>query len=178
MFRTLVLKELKVYFTSPKFISTFIACSVLIILSVSIGIQDYRSDVRQYETARQLERQMLEERTDWGYISTRAFIEPDPMRIFVSGVTNDIGRFSLVSATEQVALRSSTYSNDPIFAVFRLLDLNFVFLVVMSLFAILFTYDAVNGERESGTLRLTFSNAVPRVKYIAAKFTGAWLGLI
>ncbi|MBU8923019.1 MAG: ABC transporter permease subunit [Bacteroidales bacterium] len=178
MFRILVLKELKVYFTSPKFISTFIACSILIILSVMVGIQDYKNDVKRYDTARQLERQVLEERTSWAYIGTRAFITPDPMRIFVSGITNDIGRFSDVSATEQVTLRSSTYSNDPIFAVFRLLDLNFIFLIVLSLFAILFTYDSINGERESGTLRLTFSNAVPRVKYIAAKFAGAWLGLV
>lgn len=178
MFRTLVMKELKNYYTSPKFISTFVACSVLIVLSVAIGVQDYKNDIKRYETARQLERQMLEERTSWAFLDTRAFVTPDPMRIFVSGITNDIGRFSTVSATEAVNLRSSTYSNDPVFAVFRLLDLNYIFLVVLSLFAILFTYDAVNGERESGTLRLTFSNAVPRVKFIAAKFAGAWLGLI
>ena len=89
------------------------------------------------------------------------------MQIFSSGVTNDIGRFSPVDATEAVSLRGSPYSNNPIFAVFRLLDLNFIFLVVISLFAILFTYDAINGEREAGTLRLTFANAVPRVKYLA-----------
>lgn len=178
MFRTLVMKELKIYFTSPKFISTFAACAALIILSVAVGIQEYRSDVRSYETSRELERQVLEERTSWAYLSTRAFVAPDPMRIFVSGVTNDVGRFSPVSATDQVSLRNSSYSDDPIFAVFRLLDLDFIFLVVLSLFAILFTYDSINGERESGTLRLTFANAVPKVKYVAAKFTGAWLGLL
>ncbi|MBN2071660.1 MAG: ABC transporter permease subunit [Candidatus Krumholzibacteriota bacterium] len=178
MLRTLILKELKFYFTSPKFIFTFAACGLLILLSVSIGIQGYKNDIRQYDTSRALEKQVLAERTSWAFLATRTFIYPDPMRIIVAGVTNDIGRFSLVSATEQVALRSSAYSNDPIFAVFRLLDLNFIFLVVLSLFAILFTYDAINGERESGTLRLTFSNAVPRVSYIAAKFAGAWLGLV
>ncbi|MBN1163595.1 MAG: ABC transporter permease subunit [Candidatus Krumholzibacteriota bacterium] len=178
MFRTLVIKELKVYFTSPKFLFTFIACSVLIILSVSIGVQDYQGDLKRYQTARQLERQMLEERTSWAFLGTRAFIVPDPMQILSSGITNDIGRFSPVSATDAVGLRSSAYSNDPIFAVFRLLDLNFIFLAVLSLFAILFTYDSVNGEREAGTLRLTFSNPVPRVKYIVAKFAGAWLGLV
>jgi hypothetical protein len=50
--------------------------------------------------------------------------------------------------------------------------------VVLTLLAILFTYDAINGERESGTLQLTLSNAVPRSKYVAAKFVGSWLGIM
>jgi uncharacterized membrane protein YhhN len=33
---------------------TFAACSVLIILSVFVGIQEYRTALRQYETATQL----------------------------------------------------------------------------------------------------------------------------
>jgi ABC-type transport system involved in multi-copper enzyme maturation permease subunit len=49
---------------------------------------------------------------------------------------------------------------------------------VLALFALLFTYDAINGERESGTLQLTFSNAVPRAKYVLGKLIGAWLGLV
>ncbi len=50
--------------------------------------------------------------------------------------------------------------------------------MVLSLFAILFTYDAVNGEREQGTLALTFSNSVSRVQYVAAKFVGTTFGLV
>jgi ABC-type transport system involved in multi-copper enzyme maturation permease subunit len=49
---------------------------------------------------------------------------------------------------------------------------------VLSLLAILFTYDAINGEREGGTLQLTFSNPVPRAKYILGKLIGSWLGLV
>jgi ABC-type transport system involved in multi-copper enzyme maturation permease subunit len=43
---------------------------------------------------------------------------------------------------------------------------------------VLFTYDAISGERESGTLLLVFSNAVPRALYLLAKGIGAWIGLI
>ena len=49
---------------------------------------------------------------------------------------------------------------------------------MLSLFAILFTFDSINGERESGTLKLVFSNSIPRNQYILAKFTGNWLGLV
>ncbi len=50
--------------------------------------------------------------------------------------------------------------------------------MVLSLFAILFAFDAVSGEKERGTLRLAFSNAVPRDTYILGKLTGTLLGLI
>ena len=65
----------------------------------------------------------------------------------------------------------------PFLPYFRFIDLTFIVQVVLSLFAILFTYDAINGERESGTLKLALSNAVPRGQYVLAKFVGSWVGL-
>ncbi len=178
MFKMLVEKELKSIINGPKFIATFSICFILILLSIFVGIQDYRAAVKQYESGLHLTQQEMEEEASWRAFNTRVFRKPDPMQIFVSGINNDIGRFSLIHAAEPVRLVHSIYSDDPIFAVFRFIDLNFIFLVVLSLFAILFTYDAINGEREMGTLKLTFANPIPRVKYILAKFIGSWLGLV
>jgi ABC-type transport system involved in multi-copper enzyme maturation permease subunit len=178
MLRTIIEKELKAIILSPKFAVTFAACSVLIILSIFVGIQEYRAAVRQYETATQLAEQQLREATSWMGVNNRAYRQPDPMQIFVTGVNNDIGRFSIISNFETLKLRNSIYSDDPIFAVFRFIDLAFIFQVVLSLFAILFTYDAINGERESGTLQLSFANAIPRAQYLLGKFLGALLGLV
>jgi ABC-type transport system involved in multi-copper enzyme maturation permease subunit len=178
MLRTIIEKELKAILLSPKFAVTFGACSLLIILSVLIGIQEYRAAVRQHETATQLAEQQLREASSWMGINNRVYRQPDPMQIFVSGVNNDIGRFSIVSNFEGIKLRNSIYSDDPIFAVFRFIDLTFIFQVVLSLFAILFTYDAINGERENGTLQLSFANAIPRAQYLLGKFLGALLGLV
>ncbi|MDM7919075.1 MAG: ABC transporter permease subunit [Methanosarcina sp.] len=54
----------------------------------------------------------------------------------------------------------------------------FIVQIVLSLFAILFTYDSICGEKESGTLKLSFANQLPRAKYISAKILGSWLGLV
>ncbi len=99
------------------------------------------------------------------------------MQIFVTGVHNDIGRLAPIDSRREARLRQSVYSDDSILAVFRTFDLSFIVQVVLSLFAILFTYDAVNGERQAGTLKLIFSNAVPRARFILAKIVGIWLGL-
>ncbi len=178
MLRTIIEKELKAILLSPKFVVTFAACSLLIILSVFVGIQEYRAMVRQYETATQLAEQQLREASGWMGISNSAYRKPDPVQIFVAGVNNDIGRLSVISNFEGIRLRNSIYSDDPIFAVFRFIDLTFIFQVVLSLFAILFTYDAINGERENGTLQLSFANAIPRASYLLGKFIGALLGLL
>src|SRR5574341_864583 len=178
MLGTLIQKELKAILLSPKFVATFATCAVLILLSVFVGIQEYQAAVKQYDAAVQIVEQDLREASSWMGLNNKVYRKPDPMQIFVSGVNNDIGRLSSVSNFDEIKLRSSIYSTDTIFAVFRYVDFVFIVQVVLSLFAILFTYDAVNGEREAGTLQLTFSNAVPRAQYIFAKFIGSWLGLV
>lgn len=177
MLSTIILKELKTIISSPKFVITFAACSIMILLSVWVGIEDYRTGVARTDAALDINYQILKTRS-WSGINTQAFRHPDPMQIFVSGVHNDVGRLSDISENNEIKLRNSVFSDDTIFAVFRLVDFAFIMQIVLSLLAILFTYDAINGEREGGTLQLTFSNPIPRAKFILGKLTGSWLGLV
>jgi ABC-type transport system involved in multi-copper enzyme maturation permease subunit len=178
MMRTLISKELRAITQSPKFVGTFAVCAVLMFVSVYVGIREYQASVRQYETAQRLTEQRLQEQTNWFSVANRVHRAPNPLQIFVSGLSYDIGRFSEINTEEGIKLRHSVYSDDPIFAVFRFVDFTFIVQIVLALFAVLFTYDAVNGEREGGTLRLVFANAVPRARYLLAKCAGAWLGLV
>lgn len=177
MFWLLVERELKSIILSPKFVATFGVCSLLMILSLFVGIQEFNHSVTRYETAKQLtERELAVEDSWWG-ISNRIYRKPDAMMVFVAGVDYDVGRLSDISTWTEVKLQNSAYSDDSLFAIFRFVDFAFIVQVVLSLFAILFTYDAINGERESGTLKLALSNAVPRARYVSAKFVGSWIGL-
>lgn len=178
MLSILIQKELKAIILSPKFTATFVICSLLMLLSVYIGINEYKAFSKQYEAGTNLISEGAREATSWNGIRYRTYRAPDPMQIFVSGLNYDVGRWSSINTQSNVKLRNSSYSDDPIFAVFRFIDFAFIVQVVLSLFAIMFTYDAVNGEREDGTLKLVFANAVPRAKYILAKCIGAWIGLV
>jgi ABC-type transport system involved in multi-copper enzyme maturation permease subunit len=177
MLSTLIQKELKAMLVSLKFAASFAVCALLILLSVFVGIQEYKSAVRQYEAGLQLAEQTIKTRASWMGLSTDVYRKPDPMQVFVTGISNDIGRLSNVGSESGIKLRHSAYGDDPIFALFRSIDLAFIVQVVLSLFAILFTYDAINGEREGGTLQLTFANPVSRSTYILAKLAGSWIGL-
>ena len=177
MLRTLIEKECKAILLSPRFVGTFAVAAALILLSVGVGIQEYRAFERAQVAGENLLAEEQAQATSWLGFPNRVFRKADPMQIFASGVHNDIGRFSSVQAHQETKLRQSIYSDDPILAVFRFLDLTFIIQVVLSLFAILLTYDSISGEREQGTLQLTFANAVPRARYLIAKLFGTWLGL-
>ena len=177
MTRLIITHELKNLFFSPRFTATFAVSTALLLLSVLVGIGQYERSMRQYETTTALVRQEQRESRGWMGLSATVLRRPDPMQIFVSGVNDDVGRIAGVTNFTNVKLTHSTYSDDPIYAFFRFIDPAFIVTVVFSLLALLFTYDSVNGEAERGTLQLTFSNAVPRARYILGKFIGAWLGL-
>ncbi len=178
MFWTLVQKELMQIIQSPKFITTFLTCSVLILLSVYSGIKEFNTALNKYNTAVNLNTNSMESSRSYDGLENKLFREPSPLQIFSSGVNNDIGRFSSISNYDLTTLQSSYYSEDPIFAVFRYMDLTFIFSTVLSLFAILFTYNSINGEKEGGTLKLIFSNSIPRANFIGAKFLGSWFALV
>lgn len=177
MLDILIIKELKGILQSPKFAATLAVCTILILLSVFVGIREYRAAVKQYEIARQLTDEQMNEGNSWKRLTNKAIRLPDPMQIFVSGVNYDIGRWSEISKSNNIKLEHSVYSDDPIFALFRYFDFAFVVQFVLSLLAILFTYDAISGEREAGTLRLVFSNPLPKAQYLLGKAIGAIIGL-
>ncbi len=57
------------------------------------------------------------------------------------------------------------------------IDWAFLIGIVLSFAAILFTFDAVSGERAHGTLRLMLANSVPRHVVLSGKFLGALISI-
>lgn len=178
MLRILIEKELRDIVYSTKFSITFGASALLIVLSFYVGIRNYQESMREYESAKSVNVGNMAALTDWNSVQHKVFREPEPLQVLVNGVANDVGRTTEMRSRGELSLFNSRYSVDPLFAVFRFLDLNFVIVIVLSLFAILFGYDAINGEKEAGTLKLVFSNAVSRADFILGKLLGTILALI
>jgi ABC-type transport system involved in multi-copper enzyme maturation permease subunit len=59
-------------------------------------------------------------------------------------------------------------------------DIDWVYIVgvVFSFVAVLFTFDAISGEREKGTLALILSNSIPRHTLLLGKYLGAIASLL
>lgn len=176
MLRLLVLKEIRNILTSWKFAVSFGAMAVLLLIAFFGSAFEYRLARTEYEAAvSENLRQM--EGNDWRRVNTQVFLNPRPLGALVSGISNDIGRSSQISDFGAPDLNFSRFGDMPIYAVFRLIDLEFIVTVVLSLLAILFAFDSVNGEKQQGTLSLSLSNAVPRDLIIAAKSLGYFIVL-
>ena len=72
---------------------------------------------------------------------------------------------------------SATPNRDNVRPAVTRVDWGFIIGYVLSLVALLFTFDSISGEREHGTLRLTLANAIPRHTVLIGKFLGAFISV-
>jgi ABC-type transport system involved in multi-copper enzyme maturation permease subunit len=166
---------------SPKFVFTFLLCTILILLSVYTGINNYQAELKEHSASLALNRKNLESQQSYGAVSgmgTKINRSPQVLSTVVSGIWEAVGRVATVNIAFDPSMVESKYSSNPIFAVFGPLDLSFIVKIVLSLFAILFTYDAIVGEKERGPLKLALSNKVPRDRLILGKAIGGFVSLL
>lgn len=181
MTRHFVIKEIIETMMGPKFIVTFIISCALVVIGIMHGFQMYQSEVQWHAQAMAQNRERLENLGSYGALGEsggKVFRAPEKMSIFVRGLDSVIGRAAVVSRDAGIVPRDSRYSLNPIFAVFGELDLAFIVKFVLSLFALLYSYNAVSGERETGTLKLVFSNVVSRSSYMLGKALGGLIPLV
>ena len=181
MLRVIVKKEILDNIISPKFVFTFLLCTVLIILSVIAGIGNYTSELEEYNAAVALNKKNLESQPNYGTLAgtgSKINKKPEVLSTLVVGVQESVGRVATVTIAYDPGLEDSKHNSNPVYAIFGALDLIFIVKIVLSLFAILFTYDAIAGEKERGTLKLALSNPVPRDRLILGKAIGGFSSLL
>jgi ABC-type transport system involved in multi-copper enzyme maturation permease subunit len=181
MLRDIIKKEILDNITSPKFVFTFLLCTILILLSVYTGITNYRAEKKEYTASVALNKKNLESQANYSAlagIGIKVNKPPQVLGTLVTGIEEAVGRVAPVNIAYDPNLVESKYSSNPVFAVFGPLDLMFIVKIVLSLFAILFTYDAIVGEKERGTLKLALSNDVPRDRLILGKAIGGYISLL
>jgi ABC-2 type transport system permease protein len=181
MLRDIIKKEILDNITSPKFVFTFLLCTILILLSVYTGVTNYRAEKKEYTASLALNKKNLESQPNIQSlmgIGVKISKPPQVLGTVVTGIQEDVGRVASVNVAYDPNLVDSKYGSNPVFAVFGSLDLMFIVKIVLSLFAILFTYDAIVGEKEKGTLKLALSNDVPRDRLILGKAIGGYISLL
>jgi ABC-type transport system involved in multi-copper enzyme maturation permease subunit len=181
MLKDIIRKEIVETITSPKFIFTFLLCAVLILLSVYTGITSYKAEQKEFNAAVALNKKNLESQPSYQALAglgTKINRPPQVLSAISSGIDEAVGRVATVNIAYDPNLVDSKYASNPVFSVFGALDLTFIVKIILSLFAILFTYDAIVGEKERGTLKLTLSNKVPRDRLILGKVVGGYISLL
>lgn len=175
MLPTLIRKEILESLLSAKFIVTFLVVTALTLSGLIIGSRNFNEQIGDVERQQDLNRRMLSSQFDWvtaGFVGVFETKRPYVLSIFDGGVENSLGRQANISTFRDSRLDESRNTVSPILAVFGDVDISFVVRIVLSLFAVMLSFNAVCGERESGTLKLSLSNPVPRYKILLAKVVG------
>ena len=182
MLKDIIRKEILDNLFSSKFLLTFIISAALILLSVYTGISGYLLDKKEYEASVASVREDFQalEQSDSSFSpeTVRIYRPPVALQTLVNGVSDAAGRMSKPSNGQESYLDESKYGNRPGLTVFGALDLEFIVKMVLSLFALLFTYDAVSGEREKGTLKIALANNVPRARLLLGKAIGGYISMM
>lgn len=166
MWRTLVAKELRAHLLSFRFLASFVILFVVVAVTAAVLTADYVAKLDEY-SARQAETdRYLRSYAHFNRIQNvlQPAQPPIPFQSLVRGLTADVNM--------------EAFDNDPLPVMFPLIDLTFIVTILMSLVALILTYDAVSGEKEEGTLKLMLANSLPRSKIVLAKVAGAGLTLV
>jgi len=178
MFLTVVRKELLANILTYKFLTGFILCVVLIVFSSYLLTKSYEERLRNYNDS--VKKHQAELRTAMVYSEVRPTLDkqPESLSIFCEGFDGKLGNTVSIRIGEVPREAKGHERRDNIFLVSPSLDFVSIVAVILSLFALLASYDAISGENEDGTLRLMLSNAISRDTILMGKYVGGMLSLI
>ncbi len=177
----LIRKEILDHILSLRFLILTALGAVMIWICLFVGYTAYRDGLRDYRLSRTLTeshiRYLIESGDPTKVVDEAYPVQKPPsvLSIFVRGVEMSLGRTGFAGGRDIRRLKFSPAADEPLLGVFPALDLAKIVQVVLSLFVLLLTYDAVCGEKEGGTLSLTMSFPVPRGQLLLGKIVGVLL---
>ena len=197
MLMTLIQKEMMHHILSARFVALLLMCVLLIPLNLHINYHHYLKRQIDYQ-----EQEILKEEdtlkdengkesagpkhnfsftakasTDPNFEVSKLILKPTPLSVFATGLESALPTY-LGMTRNGITRGEASLSTAPIAFLLGHLDFVFVVSTVFSLLALLFTFDAVAGEREAGTLRITLANSLPRDIFLWSKLIGGYLVFI
>ena len=203
MFLTLIRQELLTHLMSARFFAAVVITLLLVVANTFVLIGAHEERLADYSKREALNRESVAATPTYSVLKLKVQRPPNPLSLFSAGLETRFGNdlniaFDSVPALsnpivdvrpaeEQWAFGSvpSLSSpgaplglNNPYLHLFSQIDLVFIFQVVLSLLSLLFAYDAIAGDWETGTLRLVLSHPVGRGSVLFAKYLAAMICLL
>ena len=183
MLLCIIRREILNGFLSLRLPFTLLLVTAVMVSAAFLFLEDYQQQLADYDRNIQDNLQKVSQRANGGLASVFShnhqwvYRAPTQLAFLAAGHEKnmpnafEVNAFTLQNPTRR--LRENCFlrwSED--------LDWTFVISVIMSFAAIVLVYDSISGERESGTLRLSMSNPVPRSTVILGKYLGTMTMLV
>lgn len=182
MITEIIVKEIRAGLRTPKVGITYLALVVLIPMAILSGGLRYTGAASEAALQAAVERDRLtnvinfsEDLLERG---VHTFRHPSVLSILVGGIEGDSAQRGLASNTMNPEFDVSRFNSVPLLAVFGNFDLEFIVKIVLSIFALVYAFDVVSGERERGTLRQMLASALSRNDLLIGKLVANFLLLM
>ncbi len=180
MLALVIKKEVLENLLSLRFSLACLLCFVTLGLGLWVNSWEYTENLADLRANAAMHRQEVERYNDSYMILWRGVKVDLPlniMQIFVSRRADEgLRTIQIAPYLEPLSVASPKLT--PLAHMFPRTDLIFFIGVVMSLLALVFSYEAVSGEKEQGTLRLMLSYSIPRDTYLLGKWIGGFVSLV
>ena len=181
MLRTLIYQELLTHLMNARFFAAVVVILLLVVANTFVLIDAYEERLEDYSQKEAINWEKIANAPTYSFLAVKVERPPNRLSLFSAGVDTQFGS-SIGLYNTLVPFHLSVGAplglKNPYLNLFSQIDLVFIFQVVLSLLALLFAYDAIAGDRESGTLRLLLSHPVGRGSILFAKYLTAMFCLL
>lgn len=167
------LYSLRFFLSLALILVVFIAGSLSFVRNHAAGLEWYR-EARSL-ALKAMERDAAQNATRLAVVRRPYDLRPRDNAFLADAKEKHLPNSIIYSAWNVFGFENKGGSANPFLARYDELGWTFIASVLVSFIALLFTFDAVSGEKETRTLSLTLSHPVPRGTLISAKFLSAVL---
>jgi len=166
MLKNIIKKEILNNIFSSRFVVTFMLLVIIVFATSLILTNDYVRKQDEF-SMREMERE--------NYL--RDYAHFNRIQNIIKPTQPPLAFYSLIRGIS-LEVNIGQFDNDPLPVMFPLIDLTFIVTILLSLIALLFSYDSICGEKEEGTLKLILSNRISRAKILMGKTIGGTLTML
>ena len=181
MLWTIVRREITANILSFRFLMGLLIYFSLIVTNLFVLTGGYEDRLRSYQTVireNEDEIKQVNVYSEFGHThKLKCDRKPKLLSIFNEGVDKRKGNTVTVAHGYVPAVAEQHGSDNRYLNIFSSIDFTVICQVVMSLLALLFSYDAISREKEAGTLRLALSCAVPRPMLLLGKYIAGMISI-
>ena len=174
MLWTIVRREITANILSFRFLMGLLIYFSLIVTNLFVLTRGYEDRLQSYQTAIRENEDEISKVTKYSEFGQTRRLKcdrkPKLLSIFNEGMDIRKGNTVTIAHGYVPAVAEKHGSDNPYLNIFSSIDCTVICQVVMSLLALLFSYDAISREKEAGTLSLTLSCAVARPTLLLGKY--------
>ncbi len=169
--KTIIIREFLEHIKSLQFYILVLVSTILFSISGWVATNDYQEQVAGYNE------NMASLKAGPSTMITSCYRKPNPLLFLASGNSKTLSNGVMLSPKGNIR-EGETGELNYRMPIVPELDWTFIIKIVFSLYVILLSFNAISGEKESGTLRIIAANPVQRGKIVLGKYLSIVLTLL